>query len=133
MRDDVDMVEGEGVGRLVRRKWPVAEKRRIVYLTLAPPASAALVARSNGLNANQLLRWRRAFERGELSEASPTATALLAVTVSVPDEMVVEEATQRRRRPRHLTPENCQLTPEKKGFSEANERQIHGLFRRPGT
>jgi len=78
------MVQAEGVGRRVRRHWPVAEKRRIVELTLEPGASVALVARSNGLNSNQVFAWRRAFERGELSESSPAATALLPVTVSVP-------------------------------------------------
>ena len=46
----------------------VAEKRRIVELTLEPGASVALVARAHGVNANQVFEWRRAFERGELVE-----------------------------------------------------------------
>jgi transposase len=37
------------------------------------------VARAHGLNANQVFKWRRAFERGELTE--PYA-ALLPVAVS---------------------------------------------------
>lgn len=92
------MVEGEGVGRLVRRMWPLAEKRRIVDLTLEPGASVALVARSNGLNSNQVFSWRRAFERGELSEVSPATTALLPVTVSVADEMAIAGSAK----PEHL-------------------------------
>ena len=31
-------------------------------------ASVALVARAHGVNANQVFKWRREFERGELSE-----------------------------------------------------------------
>jgi len=38
---------------------------------------------SDNLNANQLFTWRRAFERGELSEPG---TALVPVTVSEPNE-----------------------------------------------
>jgi transposase len=61
----------------------MAEKRRLVELTMAPLASVAEVARAYNLNANQLFTWRRAFERGELSEPS---TALVPVTVSEPNE-----------------------------------------------
>lgn len=39
----------------------------------------AEVARAQGMNANQLFKWRRAYERGELSEPS---VALIPVTVS---------------------------------------------------
>ena len=38
----------------VRRYRSVAEKRRIVELTLEPGASVARVARANGVNANQV-------------------------------------------------------------------------------
>jgi transposase len=87
------MDEAGGVGRRIRRSWPVAEKRRIVELTLAPGASVARVARAHGVNANQVFVWRRAFERGELVESAALATALLPVVVPVPDE-VVEESGQ---------------------------------------
>ena len=57
------------------RRWrSVAEKRRIVELTLHPGARVALVARGHGMNANQVFKWRRAFERGELSEPGVDAT-----------------------------------------------------------
>lgn len=72
----------------------MAEKRRIVELTLAPGASVARVARAHGVNANQVFVWRRAFERGELVESAALATALLPVTVSVPDKVAVEESGQ---------------------------------------
>jgi hypothetical protein len=41
---------------------------KIVNLTLEPGASVALVVRVHGLNANQVFKWRRAFERSPLLE-----------------------------------------------------------------
>ena len=69
--------------RRVRRWRSVSEKRQIVQLTLEPGASVAEVARAHGVNANQVFTWRRAFERGELTEP---CSALLPVTVSTPSE-----------------------------------------------
>ena len=43
-----------------------------------------LVARAHGVNANQLFKWRRALKRGELVEATATATSLLPVMLSAP-------------------------------------------------
>src|ERR1700722_4327370 len=77
-----------------RQRRSIAEKRRMVELTLAPGASVARVARAHGVNANQVFVWRRAFERGELVESASLSTALLPVTVSVPDEVAVEESGQ---------------------------------------
>jgi len=87
------MVEAEemGTGRRVRRWRSVAEKRRIVELTLEPGASVALVARAHGVNANQVFAWRRAFKSGELAEPGAAATALLPVTVSAPCEAEIRE------------------------------------------
>ena len=62
------------------RRWRTAsEKLAIVHLTLRPGASVSQVARAQGMNANQLFKWRRAYERGELNES---CTALIPVTVS---------------------------------------------------
>jgi transposase len=88
------MDQAEGKVRRIRRSWPVAEKRQVVELRLAAGASVARVARAHGVNANQAFVWRRAFERGELVESAALATALLPVTVSVPDEVAVEESGQ---------------------------------------
>jgi transposase len=62
-------VESAGGERRVRRWRSVSEKRQIVELTFEPGASVALVARAHGVNANQVFKWRRAFERGELVSA----------------------------------------------------------------
>ena len=77
------MVDGleVGSGRRSRRFRTVSEKRRIAELTFEPGASVALVARAHGVNANQVFKWRRAFDRGELSEPS---VALVPVTVDSP-------------------------------------------------
>lgn len=79
----MDQSGSEAAIRRPRRGWSLSEKRRLVELTMAPLASVAEVARAYNLNANQLFTWRRAFERGELSEPS---TALVPVTVSEPNE-----------------------------------------------
>jgi transposase len=83
----MDQAEGLVPERRVRRWRSVAEKRRIVELTLVPGASVALVARAHGVNANQVFKWRREFERGELSEAVPaSASSLLPVVLSGGDK-----------------------------------------------
>jgi len=70
-------------GRRVRRFRSISEKLQIVQLTLKPGASVAQVAQSHGVNANQVFKWRRAFERGELCEPS---VALIPVTVAGPED-----------------------------------------------
>jgi len=77
--------------RRPRRRHSLSEKRRIVELTLQPGASVSQVAQVNGVNANQVFKWRRAFERGELAELSSKSTALLPVTVSARCEAVTQE------------------------------------------
>jgi transposase len=61
-------------------------------LTLKAGASVAEVARAHGVNSNQVFKWRRAFERGELSVPS---VALIPVTVAGPEveSRETEEAT----------------------------------------
>jgi transposase len=88
------MVMGDRTGaeRRVRRRYSAGEKRRIVELTFEPGASVAQVAQANGLNANQVFTWRRAFERGELAEVAPASSALLPVIVSAPCEAAREVA-----------------------------------------
>ena len=78
------MVDSEAVilGSRPRRRHALFEKRRIVELTFQPGASVSQVARANGVNANQVFSWRRAFERGELAEPGSGSTSLLPVTVS---------------------------------------------------
>jgi transposase len=69
-----------------RRKRSALERRRIVEETLAPGASVARVARSHGINANQVFAWRKLHLTGKLIDrAEPAANntqRLLPVTVN---------------------------------------------------
>jgi transposase len=85
--------EDADAARRVRRRRPASEKLTIVRLTMEPGASVAEIAREHGVNANQVFKWRRLFERGQLIDGSSRATALLPVTVSA-DAEVVPEPTQ---------------------------------------
>ena len=76
----MDQAEGVAEGR-ARKRRSVAEKRRIVELTFQPGASVALVARAQGVNANQVFAWRRALERGELSEPTVASPGLLPISI----------------------------------------------------
>jgi transposase len=64
-----------------RRHWPVALKRQIVAETLAPGASASMIARRFDVNANQLFRWRRDWREGLLG-GSEGEQRLLPVRVA---------------------------------------------------
>jgi transposase len=59
-----------------RRRWPRAEKERIVAAALAPGAVASEVARSAGIHVSQLFRWRQ-----ELCERAPMPAAFNPVVV----------------------------------------------------
>jgi transposase len=82
----MDQAEGLVPERRVRRRRSVVEKCRIVELTLMPGASGALVARVQGVNANQVFKWRREFERGELSEPVSASASLLPGVLSGGDK-----------------------------------------------
>ena len=69
-----------------RRRYSIAEKRRMVEESFQPKASVARVARAHGVNANQVFSWRRLYLRGRLGEpvrAVPTAE-LLPVAIAEP-------------------------------------------------
>lgn len=55
-------------------------------MTLEAGASVAEIVRAHGVNANQLFKWRRQFESGQLGKADVPATALLQATISAGDE-----------------------------------------------
>jgi len=67
-----------------RRRYSIAEKRRMVEESFQPGASVARVARAHGVNANQVFGWRRLYQRGRLGANTRAAQAveLLPVTVS---------------------------------------------------
>ncbi len=71
--------------RRTRRSWSRAEKRRIIAEAFRPGASTADVARSYGLNANQLFNWRRALAspaKGNGDSAAKASTTTLATSAA---------------------------------------------------
>lgn len=80
--------EASAAGQRQRRS--IAEKRRIVEETLAAGASVARVARSHGINANQVFGWRRLYLAGRLGEPKP-GIKLLPVRVSESKSVPVVE------------------------------------------
>lgn len=78
--------ETESSSQSKRRRYSIAEKRRIVEESFEPGTSVARVARAHGVNANQVFSWRRLYQRGRLGatpQAAPSA-ALLPVTITEP-------------------------------------------------
>ena len=63
-------------------------KRAVVEETLRPGASVALIARTHGLNANQVFHWRKLYREGQLRDAS---SAMLPVTIA--PEVAVDRPT----------------------------------------
>ena len=59
-----------------RRRWPRAEKERIVAAAMEPGAVASEVARAAGIHVSQLFRWRQ-----ELCERAPAAPVFSPVAV----------------------------------------------------
>jgi transposase len=60
----------------------------------------AQVAQAYGVNANQVFKWRRVFERGELLDPAAACTALLPVTVTTPCEAAKAESSAQEQRAR---------------------------------
>jgi transposase len=74
------------------RVWrTVAEKRRIVELTLQPGMSVARVAQAEGVNSHQVFQWRRAYRQGGLDEAEFRSSALLPVVLAERGKNIVEQ------------------------------------------
>jgi transposase len=78
----------------VRVRRTVAEKRRIVELTLRPGASVSRVAQAEGVNSHQVFQWRRAYRAGKLVELEENASALLPVVLAATDSTVQAQRKQ---------------------------------------
>jgi transposase len=81
----MDQADGKGPVRRTRVYRSVAEKRRIVELTLLPGASVSRVAQAEGVNAHQVFDWRRAYRKGRLGAKEQRSSALLPVVLSTPE------------------------------------------------
>ncbi|MGO3565264.1 MAG: IS3 family transposase [Pseudomonas helleri] len=61
---------GELLGQERRRRWSTDQKLAMVRESLEPGQSVSVVARRNGINANQLFLWRKLYQDGSLSAVS---------------------------------------------------------------
>ena len=82
-----------------RRLWTIDEKRRIVEQTLSSDMSVAMIARQNGVNANQVFYWRKLYHAGELGTGSQSEGVRL-LPVSVNGEEPSSTLTQQTTGPR---------------------------------
>ena len=79
------MLDDEGLsapvtsgGPRARRRWPVAEKRRIVLESFEAGASVSVVARRHDVNANQVFAWRKLYRDGLLGSGGLVPVAVVA-------------------------------------------------------
>jgi transposase len=56
-----------------RRHRSKQERREIAEESLQPGASVAVIARSHGVNANQVFHWRKLLREGRLEAKAPSA------------------------------------------------------------
>jgi transposase len=82
----VEIVQNPGIPPK-RQHRNLETKRKLVEATLVPGASVSRVARSNGVNTNQLFTWRRQYLAGRLGETQGS-TKLLPVTLQAPTSAV---------------------------------------------
>ena len=85
----MDHEEGVSSGSGKRVYRTVAEKRRIVELTLQPGASVAKVAQAEGVNSHQVFDWRRAYLKGKLEPKGQKSAALLPVVLSPAEAIAI--------------------------------------------
>ena len=82
------MQSGTRIGEAARRQHDRSFKAGLVEQSLQPGASVAVIARTNGINANLLFKWRRDHKRERIAASMPTP---LTPTVLLP--VHVESAT----------------------------------------
>lgn len=68
-----------------RRRRSKLERRQIVEETLQPGASVAVIARSHGVNANQVFHWRKLYREGRL-DGKPRVSQLIPVRITEVNE-----------------------------------------------
>jgi transposase len=87
-----------------RRRYSIAEKRRMVEESFQLGTSVARVARAHGVNANQVFGWRRLYQRGRLGGNTRAAQAVELLPVTISDSPAVPAPT-----PPSVSPGTIQL------------------------
>ncbi|WP_321143134.1 IS3 family transposase [Pseudomonas extremaustralis] len=113
---------GELLGQERRRRWSPEQKLAMVRESLEPGQSVSVVARRNGINANQLFLWRKLYQDGSLSAVSAGEAVVSASELSDALKQILESATdigqkndgsgnpQRSRGERPVAKMDCALT-----------------------
>ena len=82
----------------VRRFRTTQQRREIVEETLKPGASVALIARAHGVNTNQVFKWRRQYDKGQLEIASKTTLLPVKISESIPTKPIARKKPKPERR-----------------------------------
>src|ERR1035438_3037782 len=70
--------------RAQRRSWPLAEKRRIVELSLGAGATVLAIAREHGVRTASLHRWMSLYRAGKLDAQVRSGPHVVGPAVSAP-------------------------------------------------
>jgi transposase len=81
---------GELLGQERRRRWSPEQKLTMVRESLEPGKSVSVVARRNGINANQLFLWRKLYQDGSLSAVSAGEAVVPASELSDALKQILE-------------------------------------------
>jgi len=73
-----------------RRHRSKLERRQIVEETCVPGASVAVIARSHGVNANQVFNWRKLYREGRLG-VQPAAAAAQFLPARIIETSQIEQ------------------------------------------
>ena len=79
-----------------RRRWPLAEKRRIVEESFRPGHGAEATARLHGLSRGQLYQWRQRYRAGQLGGDREPAFAPVVVAREQTPTMQVAPVSETR-------------------------------------
>lgn len=92
------MESGTRIGEPARRQHDRSFKADLVEQSLRPGASVAVIARSNGINANLLFKWRRDHRHktiaASMPKAAPAPTVLLPVHIEPATRVSTNSALQ---------------------------------------
>jgi len=88
MREEQDVVEAKP--STTRRRFSTKFKQELVEQTMRPDVSMAAVALANGLNTNQLARWRREY-LSDMGASSMPLPALVPVKMIEPAPLAASQ------------------------------------------
>jgi transposase len=89
----------EVVSTGARRRWTLAEKRRIVAESNGGRGEVSATARRNGLSGGQLFTWRRLAREGRLGDEAAALVPVEIVTPAASGSATAEERDRDERGP----------------------------------